>query len=159
MKAHSPKWWNMWWSYETVISFQEFFRVVFSNKNKKLYQGASRDVLYRRGVFFCLEVEGMRCFEVNKMKIWRDLPCQVYRLMTISLGTSSVFSWINLEGSVPVPDSPDSISKGEFGLEAFAHSPLMREILSFDFNMIFGNKLEPFDGEDGIIIWVSDDFD
>ena len=79
--------------------------------------------------------------------------------MAICLSTSSSFSWINLEGPVSVPDRPDPIGKGEFCLEAFTHSPLLREILSFYFNMIFCDKLELLNCEDGVIIRVSDDFD
>lgn len=79
--------------------------------------------------------------------------------MSISLATSAVLAGVDFEGSIPVPDSPDSVGEGELGLEAFSHSPLVREILSFDFNMIFGDETEGFDGEDGVIIGVSDDPD
>ena len=72
--------------------------------------------------------------------------------MSIGLSTTSLAASVDLEGSVSVPDGPDAVRDGELSLEAFAHPPLLREVLSFYFNMIFCNELEPFDGEDGVII-------
>ena len=77
--------------------------------------------------------------------------------MAIGLPTSSKLTIVDFKGSISIPNGPDPISYGKFLLESFAHPPLVRYVLGFNFNVIRRFFVDILDTENGHVVLFSDD--
>ena len=141
-----------------VIFPQQIFRIFLPTKNNKLYIFSCVVIFHFLCTLLRFEVECMGSLKVYHVKETWVFTGQIDRLMAVRLTASTTFPKINLKWPIPIPDSPYPIFDFEFLLEAFAHSPLFRNILCLNYSVVICLLYHTLNCENSGIICPSNNF-
>ena len=127
--SQAPERRNMGWSDVLMKSLEQFFGVLLSNKDDKVYRTSNWVIDEITGIFSDIYQQSKGIFEVDQvMKFIDIISSEVDGLKTISLITLTRQSSINFPRLISVPEGPFSINNLKIVLESLSQPPFLRVV-------------------------------